>query len=62
MTKSREVNGMIVTPAGIRFGTVTLRVTKDDVGQSISLADEKSGFMLQIPIEPVADLVSVKGR
>lgn len=62
MTKLREVQGMIVTPVGIRFGTVTLRVTKDDIGQSMSLADDKSGFMLQIPIEPVADLIEVKGR
>lgn len=62
MTKLREVQGMIVTPVGIRFGTVTLRVTKDAVGQSMSLADDKGGFMIQIPIEPVADLVEVKGR
>lgn len=62
MTKLREVNGMIVTPVGVRFGTVTLRVTKDDLGKSMSLADDKGGIMLQIPIEPVADLIEVKGR
>lgn len=62
MTKFREINGMIVTPVGIRFGTVTLRVTKDNLGQSMSLADDKSGIMLQIPIEPVADLIELKGR
>ena len=63
MTKFREVQGIIVTPpVGIRFGTVTLRVTKDNLGQSMSLADDKGGIMLQIPIEPVMDLIEVKGR
>lgn len=62
MTKFREVNGMIVTPVSLRFGTVTLRVTKDNLGQSMSLADDKGGIMLQIPIEPVADLIELKGR
>lgn len=62
MTRTREVKGMIVTPSGITAGTVTLRVTKDKLGKSLSLSDDSRGFMLQIPIEPVQDLVDVRGR
>lgn len=69
-TKIRGVNGiifaigkkgkkakpeMMVIPA-----MLVLRVTKDEHGQSLSLADENNGVMFQIPVEPVMDLIEVK--
>lgn len=60
-TKIRTVDGMIALNNKAAFVPVTLRVTRDEIGQSISLADDKHGFLLEIPVEPVLDLIEVKG-
>ena len=64
MTKSKEVDGLafVETKKGFRTHSVklVLRVTKDKYGQSLSLADERNGLMLEIPLEPVSDLIEVK--
>lgn len=41
-------------------GKITLRATRDEHGQSLSLADEIGGIMLEIPVEPVLDIIEVK--
>ena len=60
-TKIRTVDGMIALNNKAAFVPITLRVTRDEMGQSISLADDKHGFLLEIPVEPVMDLIEVKG-
>lgn len=64
MTKARTVNGLICVQEkkGIRMiqGKITLRATRDKLGQSISLTDEKNGVMFEIPVEPVLDIIEVK--
>lgn len=63
-TKIRSVNGIIfaIEKKGIRAipAMLVLRVTRDEHGQSLSLADENNGVMFQIPVEPVLDLIEVK--
>lgn len=67
MTKAKTVNGLIFVQEkkGVRMiqGRITVRATRDEHGhgQSISLTDEKNGVMFEIPVEPVADFIEVKG-
>ena len=60
MTKTRTVDGMIALKDKMAFIPVTIRVTRDEIGQSISLADDRQGLMLEIPVEDVLDLIEVK--
>lgn len=65
MTKAKTVNGLIFVQEkkGVRMiqGRITVRATRDEHGQSISLTDEKNGVMFEIPVEPVSDIIEVKG-
>lgn len=39
---------------------VTVRVTHDKRGKSLSLSDESSGTMLMVPLEPLEDILDVR--
>ena len=41
----------------IRLGPITVRITADRIGKSMSLYDEKRMVMMQIPLEPLEDLL-----
>lgn len=61
-TTLREVNGMtyIMHINGVMKSApvkLVFRITKDERGKTNSLADEKLGVMLVIPLEPVEDLL-----
>ena len=61
-TKLREVDGITfdMRPDGTlkhRCHKLVFRITKDEKGKSISLCDELRGIMLEIPLEPVEDLL-----
>ena len=60
-TQLREVDGLTIDmrPDGSmrqRKKKIVFRITKDEIGKSISLCDELQGIMLEIPLEPVEDL------
>lgn len=60
-TQVREVDGITfdMRPDGTlkkRMHKIVFRITKDEIGKSISLCDEVRGIMLEIPLEPVEDL------
>ena len=60
-TQLREVEGLTtdMRPDGSmrqRKKKIVFRITKDEIGKSISLCDELRGIMLEIPLEPVEDL------
>ncbi len=60
-TKLREVVGITtdIRPGGemkMRMHKIVFRITKDDIGKSISLCDELRGIMIEIPLEPVEDM------
>ena len=60
-TQLREVDGLTIDmrPDGsmrMRKKKIVFRITKDEIGKSISLCDELRGIMLEIPLEPVEDL------
>ena len=61
MTRTKDVNGMMSTvyrPIPIPT-KVTVRITSDEHGETLSLSDDKAEIMLIIPIEPVNDLIKV---
>lgn len=39
---------------------VTVRVSADKIGKSLSLAVEDMGLLIEIPVEPVEDMVEVR--
>lgn len=39
---------------------VTVRVSADEIGKSLSLAVEDMGLMIEIPVESVEDMVEVR--
>ena len=60
-TEVREVDGITfdMRQDGTikqRLHKIVFRITKDELGKSISLCDELRGIMLEIPLEPVEDL------
>ena len=40
-------------PTRMRPKKITVRITKDEKGKSLSLADELRGIMLEVPLEPI---------
>lgn len=60
--REKTIEGMIVDlhKPFPRFGKVTVRMTSDKRGQSLSLAC--GNLMIEIPLEPVADIIKVTER
>jgi hypothetical protein len=61
-TAEREVDGITFDMRSDgtvrhRFHKIVFRITKDEIGKSISLCDELRGIMIKIPLEPVEDLL-----
>lgn len=61
-TKAKSVTGLTIDSREsgvprIRMKEIVFRITSLAEGKSISLADEKRGIMLEIPLEPVEDLI-----
>lgn len=52
MTITRDVNGILCNDF-MQERKITVRITKDSKGKTISLADEKENVMLIIPLEPI---------
>ena len=52
MTITRDVVGIVYTDTMVKK-VITVRMTKDTRGKSMSLADEVGNIMLVIPIEPI---------
>ena len=52
MTITKDVNGILCNDF-MQKSKITVRITKDSKGKTISLADEKENVMLIIPLEPI---------
>lgn len=53
MTLTKDINGLIFKDS-MQPTRITVRMTSDSKGKSLSLADEKENVMLMIPLEPIA--------
>ena len=58
-TEERDVAGLVSIPGNIAPMKITVRVTSDKLGESLSLAVDDVGLMMQIPLESVSDMVRV---
>ena len=57
----RTVEGLVATGiTSIRKTDVSVRLTADKLGKTLSLADDRSGLMIAVPLEALADLIEVK--
>lgn len=54
MTITKDVNGILCNDF-MQKRKITVRITKDSKGKTISLADEKENVMLIIPLEPIEE-------
>ncbi len=61
MYAERTVKGAWSDGLHIWGQDVTVRITKDATGETLSLSDEK-GLMLLVPLEPLRDLIEVKKK
>lgn len=59
MRKYKSVKGLITDTTNMKPmpGVVTLRVTSDKIGKSLSL--QCANVMIQIPLEPVEDTIQL---
>lgn len=53
MTITKDINGLILKDS-MQPTRITVRMTSDSRGKSLSLADEKENVMLMIPLELIA--------
>lgn len=56
MTKVRTVGGAIAMNNIVKFTGVTVRVTVDAMGKSLSLSDDKT-VLLEVPLEGLEDMI-----
>ena len=56
MTKVRTVVGAIAWDNIVKFTDITVRVTVDAVGKSLSLSDDKT-VLLEVPLEGLDDMI-----
>lgn len=55
MTITKDINGLIIFKGfSAQEAKITVRMTSDSRGKSLSLADEKENVMLMIPLELIA--------
>ena len=63
MTKTRDVKGIVWHDKNgcmyARPAVITVRVTSDDKGKSLSLTDEVEGVQIVVPLEQLADMLEV---
>lgn len=55
--REKTIKGMFYDRGKLKFNNVTVRMTSDDVGQSLSLQTRDT--MIQIPLEDVRDIIRV---
>ena len=61
-TRVRVVNGMLGAENRIKPVPITVRLTVDAIGKSLSLASDDIGVMFMIPLETIADWIEVKNN
>lgn len=56
MTKVRTVDGGICRNGIVNFTDITVRVTVDAMGKSLSLSDDET-VLLEVPLEGLEDMI-----
>lgn len=58
-TRYKVVNGGFMINGRIYNRPISVRVTKDSHGESMSLSDDENEIMLHIPLEAVRDMLQI---
>lgn len=55
------VKGVTYVPGANKFNSLLeVRITSDDIGKSLSIADPDANIMLVVPLEPLARYLRIK--
>lgn len=55
------VKGVTYAPGASKFNSLLeVRITADDIGKSLSIADPDANIMLVVPLEPLARYLRIK--
>ena len=57
MTKVFEVDGLIIVEAGFLPKKLVVRYSSDQIGKSLSIADDKEGVMFQVPFDEIYEKI-----
>ncbi len=62
--KIKQVTGMYYNDAkrDASIKSLTVRVMRTREGESLSIADEQEGVMLQVPLGPIVKMLGKKGK
>ena len=62
MTKEATIKGFVLDSKKdtIKSKAIKVRLVKDCLGETLSLKDESTGQIIEIPIEPVSHLIKLK--
>jgi len=55
--REKTIKGMFYDRGKLKLDNVTVRMTSDDIGQSLSL--QTADTMIEIPLEQVADIIKI---
>lgn len=58
-TRYKDIRGLVYIGSRMGEAEVTVRVTHDEKGKSLSLASDVAGVMIMIPLEQVDDMLEV---
>lgn len=61
MTAIKIIDGAYSDGKSLEARKLTVRITKTFEGESLSIADEKKGIMLIVPMEPIQKMLK-KGK
>lgn len=60
MAKCKNIPGTVFVGNRVYILPVTVFATRDETGQTLSLAVENKDIMITIPVAPIEDLIEVK--
>ena len=53
MTLIKDIKGLKIKGTLMQWADITVRISSDSKGKSLSLADDNEGIMLMIPLESI---------
>lgn len=62
MTRSATIKGYVLDTEkdNMKSKAVTVRIVKDCLGETLSLKDESTGQIIEVPVEPISYMIKLK--
>lgn len=58
-TRTRTVDGALATDRGLYSEKITVRVTKDEIGETVSFSSNRLMLQFSVPLEELHDMLKV---